>query len=80
MNRKHLWAVFAIGLLLVIAPLAMLLPTKASAGEDMLTGFPGRLADADLRIRAVDGSHGGDPRGAPRAADAGVSEPWRTPR
>lgn len=39
MNRKLLWAVFAIGLVLAIAPFALLLPTKASAGEDMLNGF-----------------------------------------
>ena len=39
MNRKVLWAILLIGLALVIAPLAMLLPTKASAGERMLNGF-----------------------------------------
>lgn len=39
MNRKLLWVVFAIGLALVIAPFALLLPTKASAGEEMLNGF-----------------------------------------
>jgi hypothetical protein len=39
MNRKSMWAVFAIGLVLAIAPFALLLPTKAGAGEDMLNGF-----------------------------------------
>lgn len=39
MNRKLLWAVFAVGLALVIAPLAMGLPGKAAAGERMLNGF-----------------------------------------
>ena len=39
MNRKLLWAVLAIGLALVIAPLAMSLPSKANAGERMLNGF-----------------------------------------
>lgn len=39
MNRKLLWAVFAIGLVLAIAPFALMLPTKASAGEDMMNGF-----------------------------------------
>ena len=39
MNRKLLWAVLAIGLVLAVAPFALLLPTKASAGEDMLNGF-----------------------------------------
>ncbi|HYT52560.1 MAG TPA: hypothetical protein VEL10_10190 [Gaiellaceae bacterium] len=39
MNRKLLWAVLVIGLALVIAPLAMSLPSKAGAGERMLSGF-----------------------------------------
>ncbi len=39
MNRKLMWAVLVIGLALVIAPLAMSLPSKASAGERMLNGF-----------------------------------------
>src|SRR6266702_3903766 len=39
MNRKLLWAVLAIGLALVIAPLAMSLPGKAAAGQRMLNGF-----------------------------------------
>jgi hypothetical protein len=39
MNRKLLWAVVVIGLALVIAPLAMSLPSKANAGERMLNGF-----------------------------------------
>jgi hypothetical protein len=39
MNRKLLWAVFVIGLALVIAPLSMSLPSKANAGERMLKGF-----------------------------------------
>jgi hypothetical protein len=39
MNRKLLWAVFAIGLALVVAPLAMSLPSKANAGEQMLNSF-----------------------------------------
>jgi hypothetical protein len=39
MNRKLLWAVLAIGLALVIAPLALSLPSKAGAGERMLQSF-----------------------------------------
>jgi hypothetical protein len=39
MNRKLLWAVFVIGLALVIAPLAIGLPGKAAAGQRMLNGF-----------------------------------------
>jgi hypothetical protein len=39
MNRKVLWGVLAIGLVLVITPFALSLPSKASAGERMMTGF-----------------------------------------
>jgi hypothetical protein len=39
MNRKLLWAVLAIGLALVIAPLVLSLPGKANAGERMLGNF-----------------------------------------
>lgn len=39
MNRKLLWAVLAIGLALVVAPLAMALPSKAAAGQRMMSGF-----------------------------------------
>jgi len=39
MNRKVLWAVLAIGLALVIAPLALGLPGKAASGQRMLNGF-----------------------------------------
>jgi hypothetical protein len=40
MNRKWLWAcVLAIGLAFVIVPLALSMPSKASAGQEMLNGF-----------------------------------------
>jgi hypothetical protein len=39
MSRKLTWAVLAIGLVLVIAPFAIGLPGKASAGQRMLNGF-----------------------------------------
>jgi hypothetical protein len=39
MSRKLFWAVFAIGVALVVAPLAMSLPTKANSGQRMLNGF-----------------------------------------
>jgi hypothetical protein len=39
MSRKVLWGVFAIGLVLVIAPFALSLPGKAAAGERMMSGF-----------------------------------------
>ena len=39
MNRKVLWAVLVIGLALVFAPFALSLPSKAAAGERMMSGF-----------------------------------------
>ena len=39
MQRKLFWAVLAIGLALVIAPFAISLPSKASAGQRMINGF-----------------------------------------
>jgi hypothetical protein len=39
MNRKLLWAVFAIGLALVIAPFALGKPGKTAAGQRMMGGF-----------------------------------------
>ncbi len=39
MNRKILWGVLVIGLALVIAPLAISLPSKAAAGERMMGDF-----------------------------------------
>lgn len=39
MNRKVLWSVFAIGLALVLAPLALSLPGKSAAGERMIGSF-----------------------------------------
>lgn len=39
MNRKVLWAVLVIGVALVVGPLALSLPSKASAGERMMGDF-----------------------------------------
>ena len=39
MSKKILWPILLVGLLLVIVPFALSLPTKASAGERMLNGF-----------------------------------------
>jgi hypothetical protein len=39
MNRKILWGVLVIGLALIVAPLALSLPSKSAAGERMLNGF-----------------------------------------
>jgi hypothetical protein len=52
MNRKLLWAVLVIGLALVIAPLAMSLPTKANAGERMLNGFQPIMQPANVQTTA----------------------------
>jgi hypothetical protein len=52
MNRKLHWGVFAIGLALVVAPLAMSLPTKASAGERMLNGFQPIMQPAQVKTTA----------------------------
>jgi hypothetical protein len=39
MNRKVLWAVLAIGVVLVVMPFALSLPSKAAAGERMMDSF-----------------------------------------
>ena len=39
MNRKLFWAVLGIGVALVVTPFAMSLPTKAAAGQRMMSGF-----------------------------------------
>ena len=39
MNRKLFWAVLAIGAALAVTPFAMSLPTKAAAGQRMMSGF-----------------------------------------
>jgi hypothetical protein len=49
MNRRILWGVLAIGLALIVAPLALSLPSKSSAGERMMDSFrpimrPGQVA------------------------------------
>ena len=52
MNRKLLWAVFVIGLALVIAPFALSLPSKASAGERMLNSFEPIMQPNQVRTTA----------------------------
>ncbi|HEY8703722.1 MAG TPA: hypothetical protein VIL98_03125 [Gaiellaceae bacterium] len=53
MDRKLLWAVFAIGLVLVLAPLAMSLPTKANAGERMLNNFQPIMQPDQVKTTAM---------------------------
>src|SRR5262249_7223778 len=40
MERKVLWPILVIGLALVVVPFAIGLPSKAAAGQRMLTDFP----------------------------------------
>jgi hypothetical protein len=39
MTRKVLWPVLVIGILLIVMPFAISLPSKASAGQTMLNEF-----------------------------------------
>jgi hypothetical protein len=52
MNRKILWAVLAIGVALVVAPFALSLPAKSSAGERMLNGFEPIMQPDQVRVTA----------------------------
>jgi hypothetical protein len=52
MNRKLLWGVLVIGLALVVAPLALSLPSKASAGERMLNSFQPIMQPDQVRTTA----------------------------
>lgn len=52
MTRKLLWCVFAIGLALVITPLALGLPGKSAAGERMLNGFQPIMQPDQVRVTA----------------------------
>jgi hypothetical protein len=52
MTRKLLWAVFAIGLALVIAPFALGLPGKSAAGERMLNNFQPIMQPDQVKITA----------------------------
>jgi len=53
MDRKYLWwPILFIGLALVIAPFALSLPSKASAGERMLNNFQPIMAPASVQTTA----------------------------
>jgi hypothetical protein len=52
MNRKILWAVLVVGLALVIAPLALSLPSKTAAGQRMLNGFQPIMQPAQVQQTA----------------------------
>ena len=48
MNRKLLWAFFAIGIVLVAMPLVISLPGKASSGERMMQNFEPIMQPANV--------------------------------
>src|SRR4051794_24521211 len=48
MARKSLWAVIVVGLMLVIAPFALGIPAKASAGQKMMDGFRPLMQPANV--------------------------------
>jgi hypothetical protein len=52
MTRKLFWAVFVVGLALVIAPLALGLPGKSAAGQRMLNDFQPIMQPDQVRITA----------------------------
>ena len=53
MNRKALWwAVLVIGVVLIVAPLAMGMPGKAAAGQRMLNGFHPIMQPASVQKTA----------------------------
>jgi hypothetical protein len=52
MNRKLFWAILTIGVMLVVAPIALSLPSKAGAGEHMLNGFEPIMQPAQVQTTA----------------------------
>ena len=48
MARKSFWAVIVVGLLLILAPFALGLPSKASAGQRMMNGFRPLMQSANV--------------------------------
>jgi len=53
MNRKALWwAVLVIGVVMIVAPLAMGMPGKTAAGQRMLNGFQPIMAPAHVQTTA----------------------------
>ena len=52
MNRKALWPILLIGAALVVAPFALSLPTKATAGERMIGDFQPIMQAASVKETA----------------------------
>jgi hypothetical protein len=53
MTRKVLWAVLVVGVLMLAAPFAFALPTRASAGEDMLGDFEPIMQPDNVKTTAM---------------------------
>ncbi|MFZ6003869.1 MAG: hypothetical protein ACOYXM_08040 [Actinomycetota bacterium] len=52
MVRKSLWAVLVAGLMMIVAPFALGLPSKASAGQKMMDGFRPIMQPANVEKTA----------------------------
>jgi len=52
MSRKVVWAVLAIGVAMIVMPLAMSLPSRASAGQNMIDGFRPIMQPANVNTTA----------------------------
>ena len=52
MTRKVLWPVLVIGILLIVMPFAISLPSKASAGQTMLNEFHPIMQPASVKMAA----------------------------
>lgn len=53
MTRKVLWAVLVVGVLMVAAPFAFAMPTRASAGEEMLGDFEPIMQPDNVKTTAM---------------------------
>jgi hypothetical protein len=53
MARRSLWAVVVLGFLMIVAPFALGLPAKASAGQDMMDGFRPVMQPANVEKTAT---------------------------
>ena len=52
MIRKMMWAVLAVGVVLIAAPFAIGLPDKASGGQQMIDGFAPLMEEANVQTTA----------------------------
>lgn len=53
MARRSLWAVVVLGFLMIVAPFALGLPAKASAGQEMMDGFRPVMQPANVEKTAT---------------------------